>query len=423
MGSFFARLSFFFSLVLLVGFVGAGFFEPDILLVNRVNDANFCPSCCSDANLNTKYLRLDWSNGPPTADANFNHKIIQTGTPSTGLAGALHSVNGSGMVPSNAVLDWWGYASSPTAMATVGNFQFYKNVIFSLLGVQTTVIPSASSNATVYLPPGSGTIASLGSFVQQFSGDLNFAGFSVFKKDANYLQNVAWRMGCYRVFSPNGLDILFKDLNRSANCDINFDVGPNSRILFGTNDVFLPGTVFDLTTPLALRGFLSVENNALFQSNVFDLQKQNAFLDVSFGEGQGSQTNYTLDCDFTTVNFSSLYNYQLNDPGSHFDGGTNVYKVPVHGVYQILTRLRTTDNSLADSFGQGSDITNADSPYFMWFENNETAGTNRTSTLNSRISEFQVDDEIRMLSYSDSCSTTASDGSMSINLLYPIYEE
>ena len=136
------------------------------------------------------------------------------------------------------------------------------------------------------------------------------------------------------------------------------------------------------------------------------------FLEVKFGNGNGSEQNFTLSA-FSTVNFSGLSGYALDDIGGNYDPITNFYTVPKTGTYLIMTRLRVTDaQGLQENYGHGADIANQDSATFSWFETN----TNRNGSLNQRISSFNKGDKIRMFVYSDTGVLPSSDGSMSIIL-------
>lgn len=143
--------------------------------------------------------------------------------------------------------------------------------------------------------------------------------------------------------------------------------------------------------------------------------KKNAFLEVKFGSGDGSAQNFNFG-GFNTVNFSRLDGYALTDNGNNYDAVNNYYIVPAGGIYRIMTRIRVTDGEGPDSYGQGADTSNGDSPSFAWFETN----SNRNGALNMRVSHFDKDDSIRMFAYADTGDLLhASDGSMTIELLYP----
>jgi len=144
-------------------------------------------------------------------------------------------------------------------------------------------------------------------------------------------------------------------------------------------------------------------------------QAQNdAYCEVSFGEGSGEEENFNFSSDFTTVNFSTLLNYQLNDIGGNYNPTTNFYRVPYSGRYKITCKLRLIDNSHRNSYGIGAGSDNTDSPSFMWLENQDAQS--RNGALNVIVAHFEQGDFIRMLAYCDN-GAAASDGNMVIELL------
>lgn len=137
---------------------------------------------------------------------------------------------------------------------------------------------------------------------------------------------------------------------------------------------------------------------------------RNTFLEVSFGNGNGAEQNFTMTA-FGTVNFSGLSGYSLTDPGGNYNPATDFYSIPQDGTYLIMTQIRVTDSEgLQESYGQGAGTANQDSPQFSWFETNGT----RNGSLNQRISYFNQGDLIRMFSFSQTGSLHASDGRMQI---------
>jgi hypothetical protein len=145
------------------------------------------------------------------------------------------------------------------------------------------------------------------------------------------------------------------------------------------------------------------------------------FCKVSYGEGQGSETNYLLNTG--TIMFSTLPFFSIYDPYSNYDISTDTFIAPISGIYYIQIDIRITDNSIPDSCGSGfSSIhaNNFDTPdNFQWTPIwATTLATNRISLLPySRLLHLQEGESYRANSYSDNL-TYSSDGTMNIVLLY-----
>lgn len=130
-----------------------------------------------------------------------------------------------------------------------------------------------------------------------------------------------------------------------------------------------------------------------------------------FCEAYITNSSQSLGSVFATAVFASV-----TDPGGNFSLTNNYYIVPTNGVYMVKTSLRITDNTTAGlSYGQGGDITLADSPNFAWY----VTAPFRNSSLNLRISHFNAGDHIMEVVYVDSItSITMSAANMTISLIY-----
>jgi len=148
-----------------------------------------------------------------------------------------------------------------------------------------------------------------------------------------------------------------------------------------------------------------------------------AFCTISYGSGNGGEHNYTLTTGFAQVDFSSLANYTLLDPGSHWDTTYNDYTCPVAGYYKITTKVRVSDDANSgSSYGIGGGTNEefstsrgeggGDNAAFIWGE----TSTYRNGLLNNRIMHCSAGDHIMMYCYSD--DVESSDGYMAIELLY-----
>jgi hypothetical protein len=143
-------------------------------------------------------------------------------------------------------------------------------------------------------------------------------------------------------------------------------------------------------------------------------QNKNTFMEVRYGSGNGAQTNFALSAAFTKVNFHSLTSYTLTDNGGNFSAANDWYVCPVAGVYIVITKIRITDGTAANtSYGQGAGTTTADSPTFLWQQTNTAS---RNGSQNVLITHFNVGDQVRMFAYANS-AINSSDGSMQIFLL------
>jgi hypothetical protein len=149
---------------------------------------------------------------------------------------------------------------------------------------------------------------------------------------------------------------------------------------------------------------------------------------VSFGEGAGGEANFTMgssaDQDDGRVYFSSLSNFQITDPGGFWtgdgtgSGDTDFYTAPVAGWYLLISWIRVTDGTSADSDGIGGAkpgelaIGSHDYPGFQWFAPNGT----RCSWQNIRILHLGAGDHVSCVTGSDN-GDTASDGNFTVHLL------
>lgn len=151
-------------------------------------------------------------------------------------------------------------------------------------------------------------------------------------------------------------------------------------------------------------------------SNIADSYKNTTFMAVKFGSGNGGDANFTLG-SFNQVNFHSLDNYNLTDPGSNYNAAGDYYLTPVAGIYQIIIKLRITDGySPGENFfiDAGDLGIMGDGPDGLWSDD----GTNRWTAINVIENSYAAGTQIGMWTYSDSGTMTASDGYMSVKLLF-----
>lgn len=141
---------------------------------------------------------------------------------------------------------------------------------------------------------------------------------------------------------------------------------------------------------------------------------KSTFMEVSFGTGSGSQTNFSFGAAFTKVNFHALTGYTLTDLGGNYSAANDWYVAPVTGTYLITTKLRVTDSTTANtSYGQGSGTSAADGPTFLWLQTNTAS---RNGSQNVVMKHYTAGSNIIMFAYANS-TINASDGDFSIFLL------
>lgn len=161
-----------------------------------------------------------------------------------------------------------------------------------------------------------------------------------------------------------------------------------------------------------------------------------SFLKVSFGNGNGGVETFLMGQVGTEndgrVYFSSLFNYSLTDPGNNYvgdgigSGDSDYYIVPVNGIYQVTTHIRTTDGTTPSSsdarLGAGIGgakpdelvLGNHDYPGFGWFSHGLAF---RNTYCNIRTDSFTSGEHISMVTMSDRDNDYTSDGVMTVNLL------
>jgi len=145
---------------------------------------------------------------------------------------------------------------------------------------------------------------------------------------------------------------------------------------------------------------------------------RNAFLEVRFGTGLGTQHNLTISDDNPTINWHSLLGYYKYDPGTNYNESADQYTCPVAGIYKVTTKIRICDNEgTGNTYIQGC-VRNddpSDTPTSIWF--GIPVGTQRGS-LNVRISHFDKGDTLVMIiGPATDPDTHCSDGDMVIELL------
>ena len=147
--------------------------------------------------------------------------------------------------------------------------------------------------------------------------------------------------------------------------------------------------------------------------NVLTTNKS-TFMEVKYGQGQGSQANYGLTNSFTKVNFHSLLSYTLTDNGGNYSAANDWYVCPVSGTYVVITKIRITDGTTANySYGQGAGTAAADNPTFLWQQTNTAS---RNGSQNVMITHYTSGSTVFMFTYSDN-AINSSDGDFSIFLL------
>lgn len=104
-------------------------------------------------------------------------------------------------------------------------------------------------------------------------------------------------------------------------------------------------------------------------------------------------------------------NTVVSDPGSNYNSSTGIYTVPYTGLYQIVTKMRVSDDApfgvkataQALSFGQGVHTSEIDGAWFQWFmtPTGTSSDVNRNGSSNTRIDFFNAGDLLRMYYYFD----------------------
>lgn len=128
------------------------------------------------------------------------------------------------------------------------------------------------------------------------------------------------------------------------------------------------------------------------------------FFMIQGSSGQG------ISQAFTTVVMSTV----VSDTHNGWDSANNYYVVPQTGVYEIQVRLRLDDGfPFSVSCGLGVDLTNADTPGFIWSQTPSeasTTGASRYTMLLNRTVRVNAGDQLRLFAYWDSATPQALSG-------------
>ena len=155
-------------------------------------------------------------------------------------------------------------------------------------------------------------------------------------------------------------------------------------------------------------GMLWDAASGLYKPAYLAAAKAAALVAESAGGGTIPQASFTT---IPNGSDSLLYN-----PGGGFNSASQLYTVPVSGLYSIAANLRLADNTGAVSYGHGVHTANADHQSFFWTQTNVDAGGRRNGAPYARVAFFNAGDQLRHYVYAD-VSVIYLNTTLSISLL------
>lgn len=122
------------------------------------------------------------------------------------------------------------------------------------------------------------------------------------------------------------------------------------------------------------------------------------FADVSQGTGSGTTVGQSIADAFTTIQMATVN----ADIGARYNATTNLYTVPVAGLYLCSAKIRFTDaaGTATANLGLGIGTATADGPHFQWQPVGSATAGRRTYAY-QRLARFNAGDQLRLYTYYD----------------------